>query len=107
MQDLMQQRNKAVKTMQSALEMLPKRSKDYAAAEKNYRVELRKEMMFLRSEGYPATLVSDLARGKKEIAELKEKRDIAESLMKSANEAINVYKIEVKLIEAQIEREWK
>lgn len=107
MQDLIEQRNKAIKTMQSALELLPKRSKEYAEAEKNYRVELRKEMLFLRNDGYPATLVSDLARGKKEIAELKEKRDIAESLMKSANEAINVYKIEVKLIEEQIKREWK
>jgi hypothetical protein len=47
-----------------------------------------------------------LARGNERIANLKMNRDVKETLYKSALEAINVYKLQIRLISEQLEREW-
>lgn len=44
--------------------------------------------------------------GKRQIAKLKLERDIAEALYKSCLEAINSYKTHIRVIDAQIAREW-
>lgn len=53
------------------------------------------------------TLIGDLAKGHPEISELRHKRDVAKVLYWNAQEAINVYKLECRLVEAQIKREWE
>ena len=40
-------------------------------------------MLRLRAEGVPVTIISDLCRGNEKIADLKLKRDIAETLYES------------------------
>ena len=42
-----------------------------------------------------------------DIANLKFQRDCAEAKYKAALEAVNVYKLKIKSLEAQIEREWR
>ena len=86
---------------------LGKLGREYALAEQHYRVELAKEIMKLRLEGIPVTIINDLAKGNENIARLKTQRDIAETMYKKQTEAINVYKLEIKIIEAQVQREWK
>lgn len=84
------------------------RGRDYAEAESTYRSALAKEILRLRDEeGYPVTLVPDLARGNPDVAQLKVERDCAESLYKSALEAINVNKLRIKVLENQHDREWR
>lgn len=58
-----------------------------ARSEAAYRVELAKEMLRLRAEGQPATLVGDLARGNERIAQLKLERDLAVGLVETAKQA--------------------
>lgn len=60
-----------------------------AEAEKKYRVELAKKMLLLRQNGYPVTLVNDLARGDDEIALLKLERDKQEALYDACKYEIN------------------
>lgn len=107
MQDLRAELTETVAMMDTALRKYKERAKEYSEAEKAYRIALHSEIMILKDQKFAATLISDLARGNKEIAELKRARDYSQALLKSAYEAINVNKIKVKLIEEQIKREWK
>lgn len=94
--------------LDEAVKSIRFRGRDYAEAESKYRSALAKEILRLRDEeGYPVTLVPDLARGNPEVAQLKVERDCAESLYKSALEAINVNKLRIKVLEAQHDREWR
>ena len=52
------------------------------------------------------TIISDICRGNAEIADLRFKRDVAEVDYKAAQEAINSYKLQIKILEAQRAREW-
>lgn len=92
--------------LEVALSESGKRGKALAEAERAYRVSLAQKMLTLRDEGYPATLIGDLARGDKEVARLKFDRDCAEAVYESSREAINVYKKEIDVLREQIEREW-
>jgi len=64
-------------------------------------------MLQERDSGTPVTIISDICRGSQEIAELKFKRDCAEVVYKSALEAVNGYKLQIKVLENQIDREWR
>lgn len=96
-----------VKLLDAALHQLGKRGKTYAEAECQYRMELAKEMLEKREAGLPATILSDVCRGERKIARLRFDRDCAEALYKAALEAINCYKLEIKLLENQIDREYR
>jgi len=78
----------------------------FAQADRDYRVALAKEILIQRASGIPATLISDTCRGTESIADLRLKRDIAEINYKTNLEAINAYKVQIRVIENQIEREW-
>ena len=70
------------------------------------RVGLNKKIVEERDKGTPVTIISDICRGDEVIAELKFQRDVAETAYKAAMEAINVYKLNIKVLEEQIQREW-
>lgn len=80
--------------------------KDYALKEYKYRTALSKRLVQLRAEGQAVTHLADIARGMEDIAELRFNRDIAEGLVKSAEEGINFYKLKIRELEAQHSREW-
>lgn len=77
-----------------------------ADAERAYKVALSKAMLTEREKGTPVTIISDICRGQEGIAALRRERDIAEALYKAAKEAINVYKIQLRVLQEQVEREW-
>ena len=80
--------------------------KDYALKEYKYRTALSKRLVQLRAEGQAVTHLADIARGMEDIAKLRFDRDIAEGLVKSAEEGINFYKLKIRELEAQHSREW-
>ena len=84
-----------------------KRGIALADAEREYKKEKAKFIAKARLEKVAVTLIGDLAKGHPEISELRHKRDIAKVLYWNAQEAINVYKLECRLVEAQIKREWE
>lgn len=95
-----------VAKMEMALSQLKKRGKTYAEAERDYKIAMRSEILKLRDDGQPATLVLQLCYGTSNIANLRMARDIAEALYKSALEAINVLKLKIRIMEAQYDREY-
>lgn len=104
--DLMEELQNKVQLLDTALKQLYKRGTIYAETERKYRTSLQQEILIQRNNGVPVTIISDICRGNPEIAAKKFERDVAEVKYKSAQEAINVYKLQIKLLESQISREW-
>ena len=104
--DLMQCLNDKVILLDTALRELSRRGQIYAQAEHDYRVSLAEKILIEKSNGMSVTLISDICRGDKKIAKLKFERDCAEVVYKSALEAINAIKLQIKVIDNTIQREW-
>lgn len=80
--------------------------KEYAKREHDYRIALSKRLLQRKIEGIPTTILADVVRGEEDIAELKEQRDIAEGLMKSAEKGTDFYKLTARLMDSQTMREY-
>lgn len=104
--DLLQELWEINGLLTKALEQFKERGREYAKAQRDYRVLLRKTILKLRTEGTPTTILSDLARGDENVAAAKEQETIAKTLLESCQEAINVYKIQLKVLQEQINKEW-
>lgn len=61
-------------------------AKKKAETEKVYRVALAKEIITLREQKLPVTLISDIARGN--VANLKFERDLADSMFTSVRDSL-------------------
>lgn len=78
-----------------------------AEAERDYKVKLREEALRLRTEkDMPVTLIQQVVYGIPEVAEKRFKRDVAETMYKTAQESINTLKLKIRILDAQISREW-
>ena len=72
-------------------------AKEKAEAEQKYRVALAKEIMRLKEEKMPATLINDVARGN--CADLKYERDLAEVKWQASREALNSLQAQVSALQ--------
>ena len=97
---------KEIENLNKILNEYKKYQKDYAVKERDYRVALSKRLLELRAEGQAVTHLADIARGMRDIAELRFRRDIAEGLVRSAEEGINFYKLKIREMESQYNKEW-
>lgn len=104
--DLLQELWKIKDLLTKALEQYKTRGQEYAKCYRDYRVKVAQELLKLKADGMPATIAYDIARGKEEVAEAKEKEIIAECMYKSCQEAINTYKLQIKILQEQINKEW-
>lgn len=104
--DLQVEKEKKLKELDVAIKSLRKTGREYAEAYTNYRVELAKELLLLKNEGYAITLAGDIARGKPKIAHLKYEEICKEAIYKANQESVNAIKLAIKIIESQIDREW-
>lgn len=93
--------------LDTAVKQLSIRGRAYAQAERDYKVALAEKIIREREKGTPVTIISDICKGDAEIAKLRFERDCAEVVYKSAMEAIQSIKLQIRIIDAQIEREWK
>ena len=95
------------KELDICIKELRKSGTAYAEAERAYKIKLREVCLSLRAkQDMPIGLIDKTCYGVPEVAELRFRRDIAETVWKANLEAINSIKLQMRLIEAQIEREW-
>lgn len=106
MTDLIQARDESRRLMKEALKERLERGRIWREADRNYHIIKAETTARLLGEGKPATLVKDLVRGDKAVAEADYERGLAKDAFENSTEAINVYKIDVKVIEGDIDREW-
>ena len=77
-----------------------------AVAERDYKIALNKRVLELRDEGMAVTLIQLIIYGEREIAELRFKRDVAKVVYETNLEHINGTKLQMRILESQINREW-
>ena len=104
--DLLQELWRINELLTKALETYKSRGLEYAKSYANYRKLVAQELLKLKADGMPVTIAYDIARGKEEIANAKEQEIIAETLYKSCQEAIQTYKLQIKILQEQINKEW-
>lgn len=93
--------------LSKALEEYKTRGRAYAQAYKNYRMLLSKKLLELKADGIPVTIAYDVARGDEVVANAKEQEIITECLYKSCQEAINTYKLQIKILKENIDKEYQ
>ena len=89
-----------------SLKKLRQTGSEYAKCEKEYKILLRQEVLKLRNEGEAIGVIQLTCYGIPSIAEARFKRDVAEAIYKANQEAINTLKLEIRLIESQLQREY-
>ncbi len=104
--DLMLDIQNKTQMLDTALGSFRKRGEAVAAARRAYKMELSKAMLIKREEGVPVSILKAVCEGLPEIAELGFALDTAITLHDSAKETINVNKLEIKVLNDAIEREW-
>ncbi len=77
-----------------------------ATAERDYKIALNKRVLELRDEGMAVTLIQLIIYGERDIAELRFKRDVAKVIYDTNIEHINGTKLQMRILESQINREW-
>ena len=86
--------------------LLRKYGQELAEAERNYKVKLSETALKLKADKMPITLIDKVVYGQKEVAELRFKRDSAEVMYQVALEKINVTKLQIKILQNQVDKEW-
>lgn len=104
--DLINEILSKIRMLDVAIRELGTRGKAYAQLEMDYRIALADKTLSEREKGTPVTIISDVCRGDRKIARMRFDRDCAEVVYKSAQEAINATKLQIKILDAQLEREW-
>lgn len=94
------------KQLEASIKQLRVNGTAYAQAEKDYKILLRQECLKLRDEGMAIGMIDKTCYGIPSVAEARFKRDVAEAVYKANSEAINSIKLQLRLLESQIEREW-
>lgn len=106
MVELMNELQQKQKQLTVSVKELRKSGTSYAEAERDYKVCLAKECLKLRDEGMPVTLIDKVCYGDKNVADKRFNRDVCEAVYKANQEAINSIKLQIRILEGQIEREW-
>lgn len=104
--DLQNELQENLINLQKSLEQLRKTGSTYAQAERDYKVLLRQECLKLRDSGEAIGMIQLTCYGIPSVAEARFKRDVAQATYQANQEAINTYKLKIRLIEAQISREY-
>lgn len=106
MYDLYAELQQKTKELDISIKQLRTSGTAYAQAERDYKILLRQECLKLRDSGMAIGMIDKTCYGLQNVAELRFKRDVAEVVYKANLEAINSIKLQLRLIESQINREW-
>lgn len=77
-----------------------------ANAEKEYNSVLAQEVLIERDKGTAIGVIDKTCKGKKNVAEKRLERDIADVMYEVSKEKINLGKIELRILDSQAQREW-
>lgn len=106
MQDLYDEIQSKQRMLDMAVKQLRIDGRACAQAEKEYKIKLATECLKLRDEGMAIGMIDKVCYGLPSIADARYKRDITEMTYKACQEAINSLKIQIRIIDNQISREW-
>lgn len=105
--DLVNDLNNLIQKLNTSIKSLAQNGRALAEAERDYKITLRQEALKLRQEkDMPVTLINQVIYGVPEVAEKRFKRDIAEAMYNTNQEYINTTKLQIRILENQLSREF-
>lgn len=104
--DLWVEIQQKTRQLDACIRELRKSGTAYAEAERSYKVKLREVCLRMRSDGMAVGMIDKTCYGDPEVAELRFQRDVAETVYKANLEAILSIKLQLRLLDAQLGREW-
>ena len=104
--DLYEEIVKLMAELTASIKRLKANGEKLAEAEREYKITLRQEALRLRAGDMPVTLINNIIYGVPEVAEKRFKRDVEQATYDANKEHINVTKLKLRILEAQLSREW-
>ena len=104
--DLITQLNILTDELHKSMKDLRKHGYLLAQAEHDYQLIKAQRVLMMKEEGATVTEINLTIKGQPDVAEALLKRDTAKVLYDANQEHINVVKLEVRVLESQIAREW-
>lgn len=104
--DLLNELQNLTRQLSNSLKQLRTNGMKLAEAERDYKIAVNKKALLLRSQDMPVTLISQVIYGYEDIAQLRFLRDSAEVVYRANQEAINTLKLQMRILENQIQREY-
>lgn len=104
--DLLNELQQKIRELDLSINRLRTSGTAYAEAERDYKVLLRQEVLKLRDEGCAIGVIDKICYGIPSVAEKRFHRDVCETIYKANLEEINSIKLQMRLIENQIQREY-
>ena len=93
--------------LNQSIKLMAQYGRELAETERDYKIILRQEALKLRTDkNMPATLIQQVVYGVPEVADKRFKRDVAEAMYQTAQENVNSIKLQLRIVESQIQREW-
>lgn len=105
--ELITQLNDLNAQLSQGIRLMGRYGREYAQAEHDYKIELAKEAIRLREKDIPVTMVQLRIYGTGDVPDKRFKRDTAQVMYNTAQENINAIKLKMRLLEAQIDREYR
>ena len=104
--DLWQEIEQKRRELNVCIREMRKSGTAYAQAEREYKVKLREWCLKLRAQDMPIGLIDKTCYGIPEVADMRFKRDVAETVWKANQEAVNSIKLQLRILDNQLQREW-
>ena len=105
--ELITQLNDLNAQLSQGIRLMGRYGREYAQAEHDYKIELAKEAVRLREKDIPVTMIQLRIYGTGDVPKKRFERDKAEVMYDTAKENINAIKLKMRLLEAQIDREYR
>lgn len=104
--DLYLEIQQLVQKLEISIKTLRKSGTAYAEAERDYKITLRQEALKLRDSDMAVGMINLTVYGIQAVADARFKRDVAEAVYTANKEAILATKLEIRVLENQLSREW-
>jgi len=104
--DLLNELQQKIRELDISVKSLRTNGTKFAEAERDYKITLRQEVLKLRDEGIAIGVIDKTCYGIPLVAEKRFNRDVAETYYKANLEEVNSIKLQIRLIENQIQREY-
>lgn len=95
-----------VQKLEKTIYSLKDLGEKFAIAQRDYNVILNVKSLEMKANNLPATFITNIVKGDKDVAEARLKRDIAETNYDTAKEYLQIQKLKLRLMEAQVSREF-
>jgi len=106
MYDLVEQINKLNSELTQSIKLLRKNGDAYAKAEQEYQIAKAQTLLKMKEAGAGATEIQLSIKGQPEVSEKLFARDVAKVMYETNQEHINTVKLQLRLLDNQIAREW-